>query len=151
MEKQIEELESKVDQQEQYSMRNCTLFHGIPKSPNENTDKIVIQIITQHLDINVTEDGLDQSHRLGKRSTNQNKFRTIILKLAQYNIQRKIFYSKKKLKGKKISITESLTKIRMEALKKAQQEFEFCNAWLSDGSILYKDGSNKVTVFMIKI
>ena len=35
-------------------------------------------------------------------------------------------------KGKKISITESLTKIRVKALKKAQQEFGFCNVWLSD-------------------
>ena len=53
--------------------------------------------------------------------------------LVKYNIRKKIFYSKKKLKGKKTSTTENLTKIRMKTLKKARQEFGVCNVWSSDG------------------
>ena len=97
--------------------------------------------------ISITEDDADRSRRLGKRSTNHNKSRPIIVKLVKYNIRRKIFYSKKKLKGKKISITESLTKVRMEALRKSQEEFGFCNVWLSDERMIYKGGSNEFTVF----
>lgn len=41
---------------EQYSKRNCILIDGIPKSQNENTDNVVIQTITEHFDINITED-----------------------------------------------------------------------------------------------
>ena len=40
----------------QYSKRNCILIDGIPKSQNENTDNVVIQTITEHFDVNITED-----------------------------------------------------------------------------------------------
>lgn len=69
------------------------------------------------------------------------------MKLGKYNIRRKIFYRKKKLKSKKNHITERLTKRKVETLKKTQQEFRFHNAWLSDGRKMYKDRSNEVTVF----
>ena len=94
-----------------------------------------MQTMTDHLDINVTENDLDRSHRyrLGKRSTSHKKSRPIIMILVKYNIRKKIFYSKKKLKGKKTSTTESLTKIRMKTLKKARHEFGVCNVWSSDG------------------
>ena len=94
-----------------------------------------MQTMTDHLDINVTENDLDRSHRyrLGKRSTSHKKSRPIIMILVKYNIRKKIFHSKKKLKGKKTSTTESLTKIRMKTLKKARQEFGVCNVWSSDG------------------
>lgn len=147
MEKKIEDLERKVDRQEQYSRRNCILIHGIPESPNEDTDTKVIDTIKEHLDISITEEDIDRSHRLGKRSTNQQKSRPIIVKLVRYNTRRKIFYNKKKLKGKKLSITESLTKKRMEYLKKAQDEKEFRNVWSSDGRIMYKNDNNEATVY----
>ena len=54
MKKGIEELEQTFDRQEQYSGRNCILIHGIPESPNENTDNLVVQTITEHLDIDIT-------------------------------------------------------------------------------------------------
>ena len=135
MEKQMEKLEHKIDRQEQYTRRNSIFSQGIPESPNENAGNVVMQTMTEHLDINVTENDLDQSHRyrLGKRSTSHDKSRPIIMILVKYNIRKKIFYSKKKLKGKKTSTTESLTKIRMKTLKKARQEFGVCNVWSSDG------------------
>ena len=63
---------------------------------------------------------MNRLHQLGKRSTNQNKSRPITVKIVKHNIQRKIFYSKKKLNSKKNSTTESLAKIRMENLKKSR-------------------------------
>ena len=38
-------------------------------------------------------------------------------------------------------VRESLTKKRMEALKKAREEHGFVNVWSSEGKILYKDVS----------
>ena len=46
---------------------------------------------------------------------------------------------KKNLLGKNISITENLTKRRMQVLNDARQEHGFQNVWSSDGKILYKD------------
>ena len=53
------------------------------------------------------------------------------------------------MKGKSISVTESLTKKRIEALKKAREDHGFENVWLSEGKILFKGISegNKIKVY----
>ena len=61
-----------------------------------------------------------------------------------YNDRKKIFDSKKKLKGKKIAITESLAVTRMEKLNEARERYNFKNVWTSDGKILCKDVSGKI-------
>ena len=54
---------------------------------------------------------------------------------------------KKRLKGKKMSITESLTGLRMSMLKEARDEFGFRNVWSTDSRILYKEeGSDQTRV-----
>ena len=47
----------------------------------------------------------------------------------------------KNLKEKSISVIKSLTKKRMEALKKAREDHGFENVWSSEEKILYKDVS----------
>ena len=50
-----------------------------------------------------------------------------------------------------MSITKSLTKIRMSALKVARNKFGYSNGWTVDGKIMYKDeGNTKAIVFMRK-
>ena len=57
-------------------------------------------------EINIED--LDRTHRIGK--VNNGKSRPIIVKFARYNVRKKVFHNKRKLKGKNMSITESLTK-----------------------------------------
>ena len=54
MNERIEELESKVDHQEQYSRKNCILIHGITENKRENTDQQAIDFINDNLDIKMT-------------------------------------------------------------------------------------------------
>ena len=62
--------------------------------------------------------------------------------------RRRVFTNKKRLKGKNISITESLTKIRMSALKEARNKFGYSSAWTADGKTMYKDeGDTKAKVY----
>jgi hypothetical protein len=64
----IDLLETKLDEQEQYSRRNCLLIHGIPEtSSKENTDTLVIDTIRERLNIPITEEDLDRTHRLGPK------------------------------------------------------------------------------------
>ena len=58
---------------------------------------------------------------------------------------RRVFTKKKRLKGKNMSITESLTKIRMSALKEARNNFGFSSIWTADGKILYKEEGDAQT------
>ena len=65
----------------------------------------------------------------------------------RYSDTKKIFDSKKKLKEKKIAITQSLTFTRMNKLNETRERYNFKNVWTSDGKILYKDGSEKFKIY----
>ena len=97
----------------------------------------------------ITIHGIDRTHRLGKRKLDNNVPRPIIIKFTRYNIRNRIFKTKKKLKGKTVSITESLTKRRVVELKKAREMYGFNNVWSQDSKILFSDVNdrNKVKVF----
>ena len=145
MSSKIENLNKSIDDQEQYSRRNCLLIHGISESDGENTDDIVINTVQDNMKITVSINDIDRTHRIGKKVAG--KTRPIIVKLARYNMRSKIFLNKKRLKGKKISITESLTAKRMKILNEAREKIGFTSVWTSDGKILYKcptDSKGKV-------
>ena len=48
-----------------------------------------------------------------------------------------------RLKGTQATITESLTAKRMGILKETREKHQFCNVWIADAKILYKDGNDK--------
>ena len=75
------------------------------------------------------------------------KNRPIIIKFVRYMNRRQLFTNKKRLKGKNMSITDSLIKIRMSALKETRNKFGF-SVWTADGKILYdQEGDTKTKVY----
>ena len=48
-----------------------------------------------------------------------------------------------RLKGKTVSITESLTKRRVVELKKVREMYGFKNVWSQDGKILFSDVNDR--------
>ena len=84
----------------------------------------------------------DRTHRIGK--VNNGKSRPIIVKFARYNVRKKIFHNKRKLKGKN---TESLTMLRVKKLNEARDLYDRNNVWTYDGRIMVKDGNNKISVY----
>ena len=142
----IDNLSLGLDRPEQYSRQNCLLLHNIPETSNENTDDLVIKTVNEELLEAITINEIDGSHRLGKSQAG--KIRPVIVKFARYHTRNKLFRKKKLLKGKQVSITESLTKRRMAELKEAREKHGFHDVWTSDGKIMYKDNSdNKIKVF----
>ena len=126
MAQRINKLENLVDRQEQCSRRNGLLVHGIAETNDENADDLVLKTINERLDANITENEMDRSHRIARKKGGQRP-RPIIVKLTRHNTRKKVFASKRKLKGTGISITESLTTKRKEQLKKASEEHGFTN------------------------
>ena len=61
------------------------------------------------MDEEITHQDIEKSHRLGNRKLDKNKPQPIIVKFSRYNVRAKIFKNKRKLKGKRISVMESLT------------------------------------------
>ena len=118
----IGSLKGSLDIQEQGSRRNCLLIHGLPQSRNKNTNELVIDTITEKVGEEVKNDEIDQSHRLGVPKIN-GKSRAIIIKFGRCRCRYSRYRSlknKKKLKGKGINVTESLTK----SVKKPLQKLE---------------------------
>ena len=113
----INEMEIQVDDQEQRSRNGCLLIHGVEEQDDDNTDNIALEIINKDLEVELTIDGIQRSHRVGPRKSNRNtrssksKPRPIIVRFANGRKRREVFLSKRKLKGKNISISETLPNI----------------------------------------
>ena len=87
------------------------LIHGLPESGNKNTDELVIHTIKEKMREEVKKNKINQSHRLGASTMqNNDQDRPIVIKFARYNTSYWIFKNKKILKGKSISVTEKLEK-----------------------------------------
>ena len=125
-----------MDRQEQHSRRNCLLIHGIDEENQENTDEVVIIVLKQEMDEEITHLDIDRSHCLGNQKLEKSKLQPIIIKFSRYNVRAKTFKSKRKLKEKRPSVTESLKKTRTEKLQKAREEHGFRNTLSNDGKIL---------------
>ena len=146
MNERIEELENKIDRQEQYSRRNCILIHGIAENKEENTDQQAIDFINENLDIKIDEIDIDRSHRIGRYDKTKKKARPIIVKFARYNVRGRVFREKQKLKVTGKTITKSLTTKRIGHLNDAREKYGSNNVWSYDGNILYKT-NNKGEVY----
>ena len=109
----IGKLEKVQHQQQHYSRRNCLLVHGIAEKKEEITDEVIINTLNEKLDLDITLWDIDRTHRIGEHKNTIGKTRPIIVKFVRYKIRNRAFRNKNKLKGQKISITESISKIRM--------------------------------------
>ena len=101
MNERIEELENKIDHQEQYPRRNCILKHGIAENKEENTDEQAIDFINDNLDIKINDIDIDRSHRYLVRNW--------------------------KLKGTGKSIAKSLARERIGQLNDVRKKYGFNN------------------------
>ena len=82
------------------------------------------------MDLDISPGDIDGTHRIGVSTKGKN--RPIIVKFSRYMYR---------------SFTESLTKIRMSALKEARNKFGFSSVWTTDRKILYKEGDTKTKVY----
>jgi len=86
-EEKMKHVDSKVEELEQYSRRNCLLIHGIPYVKGEDADKVVLNFLKKKLDIELEDNSIDRSHRLKSLTTNKNRPKPIIVKFVTHNIK----------------------------------------------------------------
>ena len=110
----VDKVERVLDRKEQYCSRNRLLIHGFNKENLENTDDVVINILKKEMNEEVTHRDIDNTHCLVNQKPDKNKPQRIIIKFSRYNVRAKILKNKRKLKGKQMSVTKSLTKGRTE-------------------------------------
>ena len=153
-EKKLEEKQSKIDalqrelrestdELEQYQRRNSIRIFGKEEEAGEDTDCIAIAV-SQKLGVNVDLHDIDRSHRVGRKVAG--KRRPIIVKFVSYRKRNEVFTAKRKLAGTGVTIREDLTRQRLQVLREAIQRFGQENVWSLDGTIIIKNGNNKVRV-----
>ena len=123
------------------------IINSLEEKVNEDTDQVVMNKIKNEMDLEISPGDIDRTHRIGVLSKDKN--RPIIIKFVRYMDKRCVFTNKKRLKGKNMSITESLTKTRMIALKKARNKFGYSNVLTADGKIMYKEEGDTKTKFIL--
>ena len=114
--KKLRNTEIKLGDQLQYSRRNCLLVHDIEETLKEKTNDKLIKMFSNSLQVDISSRDICRSHRISKKTeagrqthSIKKKIRPMIVKFVSYADRKNIFDSKHKLKGRNISITESLT------------------------------------------
>ena len=116
------------------------------ETKTEDTDEMVLDVINNKLNIEMSQICIDKSHRLRKWKGPGQKPRAVIVKFTRYKNRHHVFRNKELLKENGISVTESLVLKRMVRLNKAREQHSFSNIWTVDGQIMFKrnDGNSKV-------
>lgn len=133
----------KIDALEQYTRRNNLRLHGIPENPNENTDCIVVDFISNKLGITISLDEIERTHRVGQKRTAHP--RAIIIKFGSYRKRSEVFYAKKALKGTGLLITEDLTKQRQSLFAEKKQQVGNKNTWTRDGKVFWVENGKTLS------
>ncbi len=120
------DLQSRLDDFEQYSRRNCLLIHGLDDSEDyrEAPESIVISRLNPVIPrLNIATKNIDRAHRIGKPKQSHHERgrpRPMLVKFLSYQDRAKVFQQKRLLKGTGMAVTESLTPTRLGLLKAAQ-------------------------------
>ena len=67
--KRLDDLDSVIDRQEQYSCQNCLVLYGIEEESNENTDKRVIEVLCESTGATISIQDIDWTYRLPEKKT----------------------------------------------------------------------------------
>ena len=149
----VYKLQIDLEEAQNYSRRNCLLLHGVDEEQGENTDNKIINIIHKETGVELNHADIDRSHRIGRPAiskkpntrSNKKRARPIIIKFVSYRDRSSVFFNKRYLKGKNISISESLTPTRYSLYKKCKDIFGYKNVWTIDNrihvSLLDEDGN----------
>ena len=124
------------------------LIHGWTETKTEDTDEMVLDVINNKLNIEMSQISINRSHRLGKQKGPGQKPGANVVKFTRYKYRHHVLSKKKLLKGTGISVTKSLTLKKMEHLKKTREQHGFANVWTLDGKIMFK-GNGVIQKFII--
>ena len=136
----------------------CLLIYGIAESDDEDTGEVAPGVINNDIGLSdVDEYEIQRSHRVGPKmadkrslrsgtSETKNRTRPIIVRFTNFKTRQAVFKNKKELKGKRVSISENLTKYRYDLLKKSQAKYGINKVWTSEGRILTKINDKYIVI-----
>ena len=80
----IKSVEERLDQQGPCSRRNCLLIHGAKENSTGDTDKRVLNVINNDLEIDLAEVVIGRTHSIDGSKKKWKKVRPIIVRFVRY-------------------------------------------------------------------
>jgi len=131
-----------IDDQEQYSRRNCLKFINVPAPPETQVFDPLVAVtdICKLLGIEIVADQISRCHMLGEKKDDK---ATVLVKFVRYNDKAKVYKAKQGIKGNPHGrfIVESLTRKRqtiVNELNKLRRQDKIHSFWTIDGLIYGK-------------
>lgn len=150
---QLQMLARQQDEMEVRSRRSMLLLHGVPEARGEVPAEIACKALGDRLAMpDISANDVKRCHRMGRPSTT-GKPRAIIIKFKDLDLRNKVWFSKAKLKGSGITLSEFLTKGRHEAFVAARKRFGVSRSWTRDGCVvvLGADGTHYRAVSVAEV
>ena len=92
---QLKKANTHINELEQYSRRLCVNVSGIPETPNESTDQIIMDL-GKMAGVTVTPADLDRTHRIGKSTGGGT--RIIIARFTNFSKRQEFYNSRRELR-----------------------------------------------------
>lgn len=128
LQKENDELKSRVNDMEQYSRRNCLELQGVPEAAGENVITVV-QDVANAIGFTLESHMIDTCHRLGKNEARPSQIRGIIVKFVR-RLDKEEF-----LRQKKIRRELKVSHLRPDYMKLVQQDnFIYVNESLTSSN-----------------
>ena len=158
---ELAETRAQLNGLEQYSRRLCLDVSGIPETPNEDTDRLVMDT-ARLAGVDITRTDIDRSHRVG--TAKAGKPRTLIVRFVSYAKREAFYGARRQLRqprpfegstvttavAGKVFVTDNLTRENQHILYRARQyrkEGKLFAAWSDVGKLqarLRKNGPTTV-------
>lgn len=164
LKKKCAQLESRLDDLEQYGRINCLEINGIPEEKNEDVSDIVKKI-GNSVGISIEDTDIDACHRLGgARGEDSRRSRGIIVKFVRRSVKEELLHKrrvKRNLNTKDVGfadrpaeviyINESLSAGRRQVFNAARmmkKENHLQYVWVRNGKVLTRaeDGAKVIVV-----
>lgn len=141
LKERLNKIDSQQNDAEQYG-RLCNLrVFNVAEKKEESTEDCLsscCKIFCDLLGVVVKETDLEAAHRVGRPVANSSKPRPIIVRFCSRRLREKVMANKKKLKGKKISVTEDLTVANYKLEREAYKHSASIATWSRNGKIFAK-------------
>ena len=108
-------INDKLDDQEQYSRRTrLCIVNNWPEERNENTDDKILDLVKNKFQLDLENEDIDRSHRVGPKARN-GRPRAIIVKFVSHRMKAKVYKAKGRLHfagedSQRVFMNEDLTK-----------------------------------------
>ncbi|KAK9747069.1 hypothetical protein QE152_g5574 [Popillia japonica] len=108
--KQIADLENKIEYLENQTRRNNIVIYGVPEDDRETWEATEIKatdIIKNYIKVDISGADVERAHRIGKKVDNEE--RPIIVRFVNYKYKERILKCAKNLAGTRFAVTENFS------------------------------------------